>query len=214
MTNQHQSTTESTVPRDKHTFMVPSTILDVIHKWLSPGIAFAIWGLLRAGVYSRGWFYGLTVIFSALWGFRTFISIVNQRLTTLKRIAPIVNAAVGTREEQNRRHGFMRSRATTLAFDLFSIFVGAVLVPASILFFGATFNSYYFAVVVFTLSTLDTVFLVLAITRLHSQFNFSRKLQAERAATNLTTKKENDNGLASSAFSSLPGGMSALEPSE
>jgi hypothetical protein len=160
----------------------PSHVLDVMQSWLSPVIGLVIWGLLQAGVYSRGWYVAMLHGLSSLWALRSFFSIVNQRLATLKHIASIVSAAQrATPEQEHRRHGYLRMKAISLAVDLVCVFVGGVIMPSSLVFLGSTFNSYQYAVhgLIFTESA--TLLIGMSSLHLHSKFASKRRERATPA---------------------------------
>ena len=78
--------------RSRFNLPSPSTILDMMQSWFAPVIALVLWGMLLAGVYTRGWYLFWMMGLFALYGLRSFRAIVIQRLATLKRVSRMVNA--------------------------------------------------------------------------------------------------------------------------
>jgi hypothetical protein len=192
----------------------PSSVLDIMQSYLAPVIALVLWVLLQADVYSRGWYYSMLHLFSSLWSLRSFFSIVNQRLATLKHVASIVHAQRGTREQTDRRQGYLRMKAVSLAVDLFCVFVGGFIMPFSVVFLGSTFNSYRYAIhgLVFTEAT--TLLIALSSFHLHAKFAKKRRERATPAPgggnTAAPTGQETNEGM----MSSVASGLSAIGSSE
>jgi hypothetical protein len=117
-----------------------STVLDAIQSSCAPVVAFAMWMLLRIGVYSRGWYFTWMWMLLGLTGLRSFHAIVMKRFATLRRVSPLVNAARGSIEEHSRRRSFICSKFVQLFLDMTAAFVHAVFVPMSVVIFGSVFN--------------------------------------------------------------------------
>jgi hypothetical protein len=118
-----------------------SYALDAMQSWLAPVVALGFWGLMRAGLLTRGWFMCICCSLYTFGGLRSFISIVRKRLGTLKHIVTVVNAKSGTPEEIRRRRRVLHRTFLTLLMDISLSFLGAVVAPGSIVLLGSTFNS-------------------------------------------------------------------------
>jgi hypothetical protein len=172
-----------------------------------------LWGLLQAGMFSRGWFFFSGLVFVSLCGLRSFQAIVSQRLATLKRIAPIVNATHGTREEQSRRQGFIRRKSASLIVDLVSVFLTTVMVPILIVLLGATSNSYFFAIFSVIVGALNAIILGACSSFISSKVKQAAARERKERAKLTRTTKADDTGYCvrdESCMSSVPGAMSAL----
>jgi hypothetical protein len=199
----------------KNSRLSPSDVLDALQGWMAPVIALTLWSLFSAGVYSRGSYIFIIIVAVGLFGIRSFVTIVNQRVSTLKRIAPIVNAKHGSRAALNRRQGFLKKRSLSLILDLTVVWIGTVLAPCSLLFLGYPVNSYRYAVVVFAVNVVNVACLVGTGVLLFVKLREAKRVQSNRTRTHLSASKEGRSHFASAAaLSSNPGVMSALEPSQ
>jgi hypothetical protein len=118
----------------------------MMQSWFAPVIMLVFWGLLRAGMYSRGWFYFSGLSLQGICGLRTFISTVFQRLATLKHVTFMVNAKSGTIERMARRRSYLTKEWIKVVIVLtFHLFL-SVLIPISMVLFGSTFNSRQMAI--------------------------------------------------------------------
>jgi hypothetical protein len=115
--------------------------LDAMQSWGAPVAALGLWGLMRAGLLTRGWFMYICILLFTFGGLRGFISIVRKRLGTLKHIVTVVNAKSGTPEEVRRRRRVLHRTFLTLFMDMSLTFFISVAMPASIVLLGSTFNS-------------------------------------------------------------------------
>jgi hypothetical protein len=123
----------------------------MLQNSLAPVISLGSWGLMRAGVYTRAWFVTICSLLYVLSGVRSFVSLLLQRLGTLKRIVAVVNSKSGTTEALRRRRKFLSTTLLTVFVDMSSVFFIAVLLPASLVLFGSAFNSRAMAIHMFVL---------------------------------------------------------------
>jgi hypothetical protein len=182
----------------------------MMQSWLAPPIALVLWVLLRAGIYTRGWFFSCMVGLTCVYGLRSFVSIIYQRLHTLRHVAGIVNAKSGTREDKDRRNGFLCSKTTSLVLDLFAVFFNLVLLPASYLLFGSTFNSWQFAIHGFIYGVISVTTFTLTCVHMHSKFNKLRNKEKREARKNAKVRPS----VAVSKGKSLASGLSVVEQSD
>jgi hypothetical protein len=108
-------------------------------------------------------------------GLRSFLSFVNQRLSTLKRIVPMVSKSTGNGAEKERQYGFLMGKFISAMIDTLFVLFGSVLPSASMVFLGSTFNSHMFAIHVLIFGgALAAVYSVSNI-RLHFKLNKARR---------------------------------------
>jgi hypothetical protein len=178
-----------------------------MQSWLAPVIALGFWGLMRAGVYTRGWYFFLLFLCFALCGIRNFIYIVIQRLGTLRRVFSMVNARSGTREDVQRRRRVLGSKFATICVDIFMVFLVCVLMPGTFLFVGSTFNSRQMAIHVFAIYVVTVTTTGLANLRLHSVFRarIRRHKKGKNLNTNRHVDKQGASVVPSGAISSMQG---------
>ena len=119
----------------------------------------------------------------------------------------MVAGKTGTREEQDRRRGFLTKKWISIVIDLIAVLGGTFLLPVSVLLTNSTFNSYKMAIHVLANAGTFVPTATVTVIRLLSAFERSRKELTRTRATKLRSDLN-------CALSSLPGGMSALEQSE
>jgi hypothetical protein len=192
----------------------PSAILDILQSWLASIIALVYWGLLRLGVYSRGRYFYLLLATSFLCSLRSFLSIVRQRLRTLRRIAPIITKAKsGTKVQQKQRRVYMARKIASLAMDLTSVFSTTVLPTMVILIAGSMFNSLALATHGSVLAVIQALAFTVSNAFLHVRFNNARHKRAIALHSKQSRMQSDTEEITSNLASSVPQGMSALDES-
>jgi hypothetical protein len=157
----------------------------MLQSWLAPVVTLVCWGLMRAGVYSRAWFVLICCLVYVLSGVRSFVSILLQRLRTLKRIVAVANSKSGTIEALRRRRKVLSTTLLTVFVDMSLVFFIAVLAPASIVLFGSAFSSRAMAIHMFVLYVPTVIGMGLANIRMYGLTRAKqRKLEATKRHRN------------------------------
>ena len=86
----------------------------------------------------------------------------------------MVNATSGTKDETERRFGFIRSETISLVIDLIVVFFIQVLLSSSLVLLGSTFNSMQLAIHMFVLGIPNVIALSLNNLNLRSKVKKSR----------------------------------------
>ena len=81
----------------------------------------------------------------AVFGFRSFVSTVRQRLGTLKKIIAMIGDKRGTRQVVQKRRDYVATQLVLISLALIFALFFNVLFPASFVFLGYTFNSWEMA---------------------------------------------------------------------
>jgi hypothetical protein len=188
-----------------------SDVLDAMQSWLAPVIAFGLWLLLVTGTISRGCFTFCNLSLLGVYGIRAFISIVKQRLATLKRVSAMVKQGTGTIEDQRRRQGFIKSKTIALVFDLLAVATATVFLPVSLLCLGASFSSRQYALhnTIFMIPT--TILLLLFFV---SKKKTQRKPKAGRNRSAMVSKAALSSSLPSNDGKSMVSGLSEISESQ
>jgi hypothetical protein len=145
-----------------------------MQSWIAPVISLALWGALLGGALTRGWYFASIFGLSTIYGLRTFVAIASQRLSTIKRVAAMMNAANGSRDAEHRRRMILSAKMTSLAIDFLVVFLVAVATPASFLLLKSVFDSQRFAVHSFVATIATLPALNLSIGHLHYKVSKSR----------------------------------------
>jgi hypothetical protein len=163
------TTTDKAKPASGLRALSLSKVLDGVQSSFAPVVAFAMWMLLRIGVYSRGWYVSSMWILLGLTGLRSFHAIVMKRFATLTRVAPLLRGTRGSLEEHSRRRNIVCSKFITLFLDMTAVFLHAVFVPMSVVIFGSAFNSQQMAIHATALGITQALALALTNVNLHIQ---------------------------------------------
>jgi hypothetical protein len=155
-----------------------------MQSWLAPVIALVFWGLMRAGVYSRGWLYVFMFSLHGMCGLRAFVSTVFQHLATLKDITVMVNAKDGTDEDKLRRRSFLNREYFRAVLILFTGFSTFVLCSASMILLGSLFNSRQMAI------HAVVMYLPIEIITGSNNFFIHSNLNKKRKETEMDSKKK------------------------
>jgi hypothetical protein len=122
-----------------------SKVLDALQSWMAPVIAYLFWMMLRLGLYSRGWFMFALWSAQSVYGLRSFLAILLQRLSTLQKVGHIVTSGRG-QYDRLRGINLLVSKFKSILIDLIGVILGSVLAPTSVLFLGSSFNSRQYAI--------------------------------------------------------------------
>jgi hypothetical protein len=187
-----------------------SEVTDAMQSWLAPVIAMSLWLLLATGTISRGWytFYNLSLV--GLYGIRAFVTILQQRVTTLKRVSAMVKQGTGTVEDQRKRQGFVKRKTVLLVFDLTGVATATILLPASLLFLGSSFSSRQFAI---HETIVTTPILIIMFLFLSSMKRKHKKPSASNRSA-MVSKTAASSGVLNNDDKSMVSGLSEISKSQ
>jgi hypothetical protein len=191
----------------KTCFRLPSAsrILDECHGRLGAVTAFTLAALNFNGYMTRVVYYITLTVFALMFGIRSFVAIVTKRVSGMRRIAALQNAAGGTVTDKQRRQRTLNKLAVILIIDIVVVFVISCGLPLSYLVAGSFFSSRQLAVHLAVVLSLVNFVLIFAQVATHQKLKGTqRKARAPRLKHSRTMP---------SLVSSQASGLSVVEQS-
>jgi hypothetical protein len=189
----------------------PTAILDEFHSRLGLLLTVGLAVLLFAERISRPVYYDILAALTSLSGMRSFVAIITKRVSAMRRIAALQNAAGGKVADKKRRHGTLKQKALQLVLDIVSVFILSCGVPLSYLVARSHYSSRRYVMHLAVVLTFMLCTLAATQVAMHQSWRRSHKKMLVESQMQMTRAKQG--GTASSLGSSMQSGLSVVEQS-
>jgi hypothetical protein len=187
----------------------PTAILDECHGRLGALLVLALIVLQFTERISRPVYFDILTALTFVSGMRSFVAIITKRVSTMRRIAVLQNAAGGKAADKQRRQGTLKQKTLQLVIDIVAVFILSCGVPISYLVARSHYSSRRFVMHLAVVLAFLQCTLTVGQVALHRSWR--RSMKKKMIQSQVTRGKQG--GAASSYTSSNQSGLSIVEQS-
>jgi hypothetical protein len=154
-------------------------------------------------------YYVILSALTVMFGMRSFFAIITKRVSAMRRIAVLQNAAGGKAADKKRRQGTLKQKALNLVIDIVAVFISSCGVPLSYLVAGSLFSSRQY--IMHLAVVLALVVCAITVAQVAMDRSLTRAARKVEVVSQVTRVKQGANS--SSYASSQASGLSVVNQS-